>query len=94
MRELLRQLNTEFFVFDTHEKLIELPRMDGYKGHLINSNSFEVEIEKHQSLNALFANLTAQDIQILSMKNKTNRLEELFISLVQPHEEKTEEVSG
>ena len=94
MRELLRQLNTEFFVFDTHEKLIELPRMDGYKGHLINSNSFEVEIEKHQSLNALFSNLTAQDIQILSMKNKTNRLEELFISLVQPHEEKAGEVSG
>ena len=94
MRELLRQLNTEFFVFDTHKKLIKLPRMDGYKGHLVNSSSFEVEVERHQSLNALFANLTAQDIQILSMKNKTNRLEELFISLVQPHEEKAEEVSG
>ena len=92
--DLLRQLNTESFIFDTHENLSELPSMNGYKGRIINDNSFEVEVEKNKSLNTLFANLTAQGIEISSMRNKTNRLEELFVSLVQPHEQKNEEDAG
>ena len=92
--DLLRQLNAEFFIFDTYENLSELPSMNGYKGRIINDNSFEVEVEKNKSLNALFANLTAQGIEISSMRNKTNRLEELFVSLVQPHEQKNDEVAG
>jgi len=92
--DLLRQLNAEFFIFDTYENLSELPSMNGYKGRIINDNSFEVEVEKNKSLNALVANLTAQGIEISSMRNKTNRLEELFVSLVQPHEQKNDEVAG
>jgi len=92
--DLLRQLNAEFFIFDTYKHLSELPSMNGYKGRIINDNSFEVEVEKNKSLNALFASLTAQGIEISSMRNKTNRLEELFISLVQPHGQKNDEVAG
>ena len=92
--DLLRQLNAEFFIFDTYENLSELPSIDGYKGRIINDNSFEVEVEKNKSLNTLFANLTDQGIEISSMRNKTNRLEELFVSLVQPHEQKNEEDAG
>jgi len=92
--DLLRQLNAESFIFDAYENLSELPSINGYKGRIINDNSFEVEVEKNKSLNTLFANLTAQGIEISSMRNKTNRLEELFISLVQPHEQKNEEDAG
>jgi ABC-2 type transport system ATP-binding protein len=92
--DLLRQLNAESFIFDAHENLSELPSLDGYKGRIISDNSFEIEVEKNKSLNTLFTNLTAQGIEISSMRNKTNRLEELFVSLVQPHEQKNEEDAG
>ena len=92
--DLLRQLNSESFIFDAYENLSELPSVKGYKGRIINNNSSEVEVEKNKSLNTLFANLTAQGIEISSMRNKTNRLEELFVSLVQPHEQKNEEDAG
>ena len=92
--DLLRQLNAESFIFDAYENLSELPSLDGYKGRIISDNSFEIEVEKNKSLNTLFTNLTAQGIEISSMRNKTNRLEELFVSLVQPHEQKNEEDAG
>ena len=92
--DLLRQLNAESFIFDAYENLSELPSINGYKGRIINDNSFEIEVEKNKSLNTLFANLTAQGIEISSMRNKTNRLEELFVSIVQPHEQKNEEDVG
>jgi len=92
--DLLRQLNSESFIFDAYENLSELPSINGYKGRIINNNSFEVEVEKNKSLNTLFTNLTTQGIEISSMRNKTNRLEELFVSLVQPHEQKNEEDAG
>ena len=92
--DLLRQLNAESFIFDAYENLSELPSINGYKGRIINDNSFEIEVEKNKSLNTLFANLTAQGIEISSMRNKTNRLEELFVSIVQPHEQKNKEDVG
>ena len=92
--DLLRQLNAESFIFDAYENLPKLPIIKGYKGRIINDNSFEIEVEKNKSLNTLFANLSAQGIEISSMRNKTNRLEELFVSLVQPHEQKNEEDVG
>ncbi|HEB28945.1 MAG TPA: ABC transporter ATP-binding protein [Porticoccus sp.] len=84
-KALLRQLNKEVFILDTQEALTELPYMEGYQGQLIDNHSFEVEVEKHQSINALFASLSEHGVHVTSMRNKTNRLEELFISLVEPH---------
>ena len=81
-RELLAQLDKEVFVIDTQEALTTCPQLDGYATELIDSHSFEVVVEKGQSLNALFAPLTAQGIHVSSLRNKANRLEELFLSLV------------
>ena len=85
IKALLRQLNKEIFIFDTQEALTILPNIEGYKGQLIDDHSFEVEVEKHQSINTLFASLNDHGINVVSMRNKTNRLEELFVSLVESH---------
>jgi ABC-2 type transport system ATP-binding protein len=84
-RDLLRQLSREVFIFDTKEQLEQFPVLDGYSGQLIDDHSFEVSVEKNQSLNALFDLLNQKNIQVLSMRNKANRLEELFVSMVESH---------
>ncbi|WP_461521225.1 ABC transporter ATP-binding protein [Porticoccus sp.] len=92
VKELLRQLNKEVFIMDTREVLKEFPAIEGYPGQLIDDHSFEVAVEKHQSLNELFASLSERGIHVLSMRNKANRLEELFVSLVESHSENGEEM--
>lgn len=84
MRELLQQLNKEIFVLDISESLGAYPHVEGYRGRLINDRCLEVEVAKSQSLNDLFAELSKAGITVLSMRNKTNRLEELFVSLTKP----------
>jgi ABC-2 type transport system ATP-binding protein len=81
-RKLLSQLNKEVFIFDTRETLMEFPAIEGYPGQLLDKNCFEVLVEKNQSLNELFSVLSSRGINIISMRNKSNRLEELFISMV------------
>ena len=83
IQHLLTKLDTEVFVFDTKEELKVFPDIPGYSGSLINDYSFEVEVQKNQSLNTLFAVFAEHDIHITSMRNKANRLEELFVSLVE-----------
>ena len=82
-RHLLQQLNKEIFILDSREKITQKPLVDGYEVNLRDEQSIEVAIEKGQSLNELFAALSAINIHIVSMRNKANRLEELFVSLVQ-----------
>ena len=60
-----------------------MPQVPGYEFELIDDHTLEVEVSKEQSLNEVFANLTAQGIGVLSMRNKVNRLEELFMKLVE-----------
>ncbi|MDI1302931.1 MAG: ABC transporter ATP-binding protein [bacterium] len=83
MKSLLAKLNLETFVLDLRDPLGAAPLMPGFPVHLANSLTLEVGVEKSQSLNAVFAHLQAQGIQVLSMRNKSNRLEELFVSLVE-----------
>ena len=83
IRELLKQLNKETFVLDTREALDSCPQVEGYPLTLVDDNSLEVAIDKSQSVNELFAALTDRGINVLSMRNKTNRLEELFFDLVE-----------
>ena len=85
-KELLRQLTKEVFILDTQEELTALPPIGDYQGQLIDSHTFEVVVEKHQSLNPLFTSLSESGIQVVSMRNKANRLEELFVSLVESHD--------
>jgi ABC-2 type transport system ATP-binding protein len=83
IRELLAQLNKELFVLDIREPLTECPEIEGYPLSLVEPNTLEVEVEKAQSINHLFEVLSGQGIQVLSMRNKTNRLEELFFTMVE-----------
>ncbi len=81
-KELLSKLNTETFVIELDKQINTAPLIEGYSLRLIDNHTVEVDIEKEQHLNALFHQLSELKIQVRSMRNKSNRLEELFIRLV------------
>jgi ABC-2 type transport system ATP-binding protein len=83
MSSLLRQLHVESFVLNLRQTLPAVPVIAGYKLQGIDDTTLVVEISKEQSLNELFQRLGAQGIEVISMRNKTNRLEELFLRLVE-----------
>ncbi|HTW39102.1 MAG TPA: ABC transporter ATP-binding protein [Steroidobacteraceae bacterium] len=83
MSSLLRRLHTEVFVLNLREPLAEAPLLEGYPTRLEDSNTLEVEVSKDQSLNDIFLRLSALGIHVLSMRNKVNRLEEIFMRLVE-----------
>jgi ABC-2 type transport system ATP-binding protein len=82
MPNVLRKLQAETFVLNLAEPRREPPLLPGYKSELIDDHTLEVEVSKGQSLNDIFAHLSSQGIRINSMRNKVNRLEELFMRLV------------
>lgn len=82
MKNLLSKLNKETFLLDIAPTDVVIS-LDGYSFRQTDSHSLEVDVEKAQGLNGVFSALTAQGIQVLSMRNKANRLEELFVSLVE-----------
>ena len=82
MRTLLTKLHAETFVLDCDSRLDEPPALSGFLVSKVDDQSFEVIVEKHQPLNEMFAQISAQGVKIKSMRNKRNRLEELFIKLV------------
>lgn len=86
MKQLLNKLESETFILDLAAKS-PLPRLEGYRSRLIDTSTLEVDVKREQGLNALFSQLNAQRVNIQSMRNKTNRLEELFITLVNNHSE-------
>jgi ABC-2 type transport system ATP-binding protein len=94
MSSLLRRLQTETFVFNLREAISSVPQIQGYEFTLIDEHTLEVEVSKEQSLNEVFARLTAQGIGVLSMRNKVNRLEELFMKLVEQRDEKPKAATG
>lgn len=85
MRELLDQLDSEHFVLYLKTPLPHCPQIDGYVLYCPDPRTLEATISKGADLNRLFSELSAQGIDILSMKNKTNRLEKLFLQLVGHH---------
>jgi ABC-2 type transport system ATP-binding protein len=82
MAKVLRKLQTEVFVFNLRESRSVAPRLSGFTAVLSDTHTLEIEMSKTQSLNDIFAQLSAQGIAVNSMRNKVNRLEELFIRLV------------
>jgi ABC-2 type transport system ATP-binding protein len=82
-RDLLEKLHTETFVLNLRKPLAQLPPLDGYTAIQVDDSTIEVEVNKTQDVNALFAMLSAQHIDVMSMRNKVNRLEELFVRLVE-----------
>jgi len=83
MGTLLRKLQTETFVFNTRQPLASVPSLPGYQVTKVDDHTVEIEASKDQSLNEIFSAFTAQGVEVLSMRNKTNRLEELFVRLVE-----------
>jgi ABC-2 type transport system ATP-binding protein len=82
MKSLLATLDVETFVLDLRESLAACPRVDGMDIVMTDDRTLEASLPKKQSLNNLFAELDRQGIHVLSMRNKANRLEELFMRLV------------
>ncbi len=83
MKELLQKLHKETFVFDFAEELKEnIKFLSSFNTKQLDSTSVEIEISKNQSLNDIFALFNEKNIYVKSMRNKSNRLEELFVSMV------------
>ncbi len=89
MKTLINRLNIQTMILDTDQPIHQLPVLEDYTWRLQDETSIEVEIHRQQSLNDLFSKLTAQQIKISSMRNKTNRLEELFVRLVTENKKRT-----
>ena len=83
MKSLLKMLDRETFVLDISNEIDACPEIEGYSISLKDQNQIEVEIPKSESLNELFSELSKRNISVISMRNKTNRLEELFLGMVE-----------
>jgi len=83
MSSLLRTLNTETFLLSLRAQLAAAPQFAGYATRLVDDHTLEIEVTKEQNLNDIFARLSALGIEVLSMRTKVNRLEEIFMRLVE-----------
>ncbi len=84
MKALLAKLSLETFVLDIKVNQDSIkPSLTGFEYRLIDDHTLEVDVEKTEGLNPVFAQLSEQGVQVMSMRNKSNRLEELFVRLVE-----------
>lgn len=83
MRALLTKLQVETFILDLKRTLDRLPDLQGYEFSQVDECTLEVRVDKAVGLTSLFAQLHEQGVEVVSMRNKANRLEELFVSLVE-----------
>ncbi len=79
----MRQLHREVFILDCVENLPPEVSVEGFSVKRVDEHCLEVEVEQGQHINAVFASLDHQGIHINSMRNKANRLEEMFVNLVE-----------
>lgn len=91
MSTVLRKLQREVFVLSLARRLDAAPGLDGFETTLRDECELEVAIGPSRSLNDLFAQLDKQDITVVSLRNKANRLEELFMRLVKSKQEDRQE---
>ncbi|MEJ1355458.1 MAG: ABC transporter ATP-binding protein [Candidatus Sedimenticola sp. (ex Thyasira tokunagai)] len=82
MGKLLDQLHTETFVLNLKGTLAEPPELGGYVLGRLDDSTLEVEVSREQGINGLFDALSRNGIEVISMRNKQNRLEQLFIDMV------------
>jgi len=83
MSTVLRKLHTETFVLNLRAPLRAQLSLAGYRLLLVDDTTIEVEVSKEQNLNEIFAALSSAGGEVVSMRNKANRLEELFMRLVE-----------
>lgn len=82
MKSLMNQLHIQTLILDLANPLNETPLISPFTLRLIDNTSLEVELHKQQTLNELFEALKQHQITVISMRNKINRLEELFVRLI------------
>ncbi|MFY8326402.1 ABC transporter ATP-binding protein [Pseudoalteromonas sp. ZZD1] len=87
IKALLAKLDKETFILDLKQP-VQAVTLDGYQFSMVDDHTIEVEVAKAQGLNAVFSALTEQGNTVLSMRNKANRLEELFVGLLEQGREK------
>ena len=84
MKALLAKLSLETFVLDINvPDGLEAIKLAGFEYRLLDDHTLEVDVEKTEGLNPVFTQLSDQGVQVMSMRNKSNRLEELFVRLVE-----------
>lgn len=82
MKTLLNKLHVETFILNLKQPIERLPVIEGYELRLSDDTTLEVDVLKKTGLNGLFRQLSAQGLEVLSLRNKANRLEELFVRLI------------
>ena len=82
MKSLLGTLDIETFVLDLQEPLSVVPQVEGMEFKLRDPFTLEASLPKRKSLNTLFSSLDSGGVRVQSMRNKANRLEELFLRMV------------
>lgn len=92
MKSLLAKLQFETFIFDL-APVEQPPVINGYNYQMDDEQTLEVEVERNQGINDVFQQLSNQGVKVLSMRNKSNRLEELFLKLTE-EKRHTEEVNA
>ncbi len=83
MTAVIRKLQREVFVLSLKQQLREAPRLQGFETALLEDGELEVTVDAGNDLNTLFSRLNEEKIEVVSLRNKANRLEELFMDLVE-----------
>ena len=86
VKALLRRLQAETFLLDLTADLGGDFRLEGYDSRVVDARTLEVTVQKTEPLNRLFETLSARGLQVSSMRNKANRLEELFVTLLRQNQ--------
>jgi ABC-2 type transport system ATP-binding protein len=87
VQKLLATMNVQTFVFTTTKPIQTFPLPAQFPALLIDANNFELQVDSTTTLNEIFAWLTANDLEIQSIRTKTNRLEALFMDRIQNEDE-------
>ncbi len=82
IKKVLHSLHHQTFIFDIIEPLKKLPDLSPFTATLLDPHQIELRVDNHYTLNEIFAVFAQQDLKIHSMRNKTNRLEELFMDVI------------
>jgi len=86
MKSLLSKLMYETFILDL-DTSGKFPEITGYPSEMVDESTLHVEVERNQGINDVFEQLSQQGIKVLSMRNKSNRLEELFLKITEENEQ-------
>jgi len=84
VRDLLKEVPAETFILDLNRHCQQLPVLEGYQVSLLDDHTLEVQVASDQGMTSLFSQLALQGIEVLSLRNRTSRLEALFVSLLEP----------